>query len=70
MEGLPENLPDLEKPCTIFIFTKATKIPRGSTTDVYKFPPGFMLKMYFVFFNVESIRGFTSNFVTVCSATS
>ena len=29
-----------------------------------------MLQMYFAFFNVEIIRGFTSTFVAVCSATS
>ena len=29
-----------------------------------------MLQMYFPFFNVESIRGFTSTFVAICCATS
>ena len=52
------------------MMTKATKIPRGSTTDVSKISPGFMLQMDFSFFNVESIRGFTSTFVAICSATS
>ena len=33
-------------------------------------PHGFMLQMYFAFFNIESIRGFTSTFVAICSATS
>ena len=70
MEGLPENLPELEEPCPICPLTKATKIPRGSTIDVSKFSPRFMLQMYFLFFNVESISGFTSNFVDVCSTTS
>ena len=28
-------------------------------------PSGFMLHIYFSFFNVESIRGFISNFVAV-----
>ena len=32
--------------------------------------PEFMLQMDFAFFNVESIRGFTSTFVAICSATS
>ena len=50
--------------------TKATKIPRGPTTDVSKFVPGFMLQMDFAFFNVESICGFTSTFLAICSATS
>ena len=48
----------------------ATKITRGSTTYASKFSPGFMLQMDFAFFNVESIRGFASTFVAICSATS
>ena len=68
MDGLPENLPELEEPYPICLLTKATKISRGPTTDVSKFAPGFMLQMDFEFFNVESIRGFTSTFVTICSA--
>ena len=47
MEGLPENLPELEEPCLICLLTKATKIPRGPTTDVSKFAPGLMLQMDF-----------------------
>ena len=70
MEGLPSNLSDLEEPCPICLLTKATKIPRGPTTDVSKISPGFMLQMDFAFFNVESIRRFTSTFVDICSATS
>ena len=50
MEGLPENLPELEEPCPICLLTKATKIYRGPTTDVFKFAPGFMLQMDF---NIE-----------------
>ena len=70
MEGLPETIPELEDPCPIYLLTKATKIPRGPTTDASKFAPGFMIQMDFAFFNVESIRGFTSTFVAICSATS
>ena len=70
MEGIPENISDLEEPCPTCIFTKTTKITRGPTTDVYKFSPGFMLQMHFAFFNVKRIRGFYSNFVAICSATS
>ena len=65
MEGLPENLPELEEPCPICLLNKATKIPRGPTTDVSKFASGFMLQMDFSFFNVESIHGFTSTFVDI-----
>ena len=70
MEGFPENLPELEETCPICIMTKATKICRGPTTDVSKLSPGFMLQMDFAFFNVESIRGFTSIFVDICCTTS
>ena len=70
MEGLPENIPELEQPCPICLLTKATKISRGPTTDVLKFSPGFMLHVDFAFFSVESIRGFTLAFVAICSATS
>ena len=48
--------------------TKATKITRGLITDVSIFAPGFMLQIYFSFFNVESIRGFALTFVVICSA--
>ena len=70
MEGLPENLLDLEYPCPIFLLTKETKIPIGPKTDVMNSPPEFMLQMYSAFFNVKRIRGFTSTFVAICSATS
>ena len=65
MEGLQENLPELEESCHICILTKATKIPRGPTTYVSNSPPGFTLQMDFTFFNVESICGFTSTFVAI-----
>ena len=35
-----------------------------------KFALGFTLQIYFSFFNVERIRGFTSNFVAINSLTS
>ena len=70
IEALSENLPHLDEPWPVFILTKATKIPRGLTTDVSKFAPGFMLQMDFEFFNVEIIRGFIYTFVSMCSATS
>ena len=68
MEGLSKNLHDLEEPCPICLLAKATKITRSTTMDVSKISPGFMLQIYFSFFNVESIHGFTSIFVAICSA--
>ena len=70
VKGLPANLPNLEDPLPIFLLTKLTNIPRGPTIDVSKFSRGFMLQMYFAFFIVEIICGFTSTFVAICSATS
>ena len=46
------------------------KNPRGPTTDVSKFTPGFMLQMDSAFFNIESILDFTSTFLDICSANS
>ena len=70
MEFLPTNLPDLEYPCPICLLTKATKMPRGTTIDVSKISPGFMLHMDLSFFNVEIICVLTSSFAAMCSATS
>ena len=69
-KGLPTNIPDLEEDFHICLLTKANKITRVTSINVSKFPPGFMLQMDFDFFNVESIHGFTSDFVDLCSATS
>ena len=54
----------------MYLLTKATKIPRGPTTDVSKFAPSFMLQTDLACFNVEGIRQFTSTFVAICYATS
>ena len=70
MKCLPTNITALEDPCSIFVLTKETKITRGPTINVSNPPPGFMIQMDFLFFNVESIRGFTSTFVDIYSANS
>ena len=70
MEGLPENLPELEEPCPICLLTKSTNICRVPTDDVSKISPGFMLQMDFAFFNLESICVFTPILVDIRSATS
>ena len=69
IEALSENLPHLDEPWPVFILTKATKIPRGLTTDVSEFSPGFMIQMDFEFFFVKITCGFTSTFVAICYAT-
>ena len=57
-------------PCHISLWTKATKLPRFPKTDVSKISRWFMIQMGFSFFNVESIRGFTSTLVVLWSSTS
>ena len=69
MKGLPKTLPDLEDPFRTFLLTKATKINIGKTIDDSKISPGFMLQMYFTFFNAEIICGLTSTFLAICYAT-
>ena len=70
MEILPENLPDLEEPCSICLLPKATKITIGPTYSVSILAPGLMIQMDFASFNDETICGFTYTFVAICSATS
>ena len=43
LEGTPTNIPDLGELRPICLMTKETKIPRGPTANVSKFPPVFML---------------------------
>ena len=69
IKGTPKNLPDLEETCPIWLLTKATKTPRGTTIDVSNFLSEFMIQMGFSFLNIESIRWFTSTFVAICSDT-
>ena len=70
IKGLPMNFTDLEEPFSICIFNKATKITKVTNIDVSKFSTRFMLQMYFSFFNVEIICGFTSNVLAVYFDTS
>ena len=70
VHSLPSNLPNLEKPCVIFILFKANIITMGPKIYVSKFPPGFMLQMYLYFFNFENIHGITYIFFALCYSTS
>ena len=67
---ISQEKPDLEEPFSIFLLTKATKIPRSTTIDVSNFAPVFMLQMDIEFFNIEIICGFTSFFVAISSTIS
>ena len=69
-EGPPKNLPDLEDTRPNFFLNKETNIHRGPTIYVSKLTPGLMIQMDYAFLNLESIRGFSSTFVDICSATS
>ena len=73
-KGLMKSIPKIyltwNSAAPIFLLTKETRIPRGPTIGVSKSTPGFMLQTDFVFFNVESIRGFTPTFVNIYSSTS
>ena len=57
MEGLPENIPDMEETCPTCLLTKAKKNPRGPTLDVSKFAPGFMIHMIFCFSMLKASVG-------------
>ena len=54
MEGIPKNIPDMEKPCDICILTKATNITIGLTIDVLKNPLGSCLKCIFRYSALKS----------------
>ena len=69
-ERINTNITDLEEPFTCFLLTKATILSRGNTVDISNFSFQFMLQIDFYFFNIESIRGFNSNFIEICSSTS
>ena len=53
-----------------FLLGKANIITRVPTVDASKSPPDFIFKMYFTFFNVKILRGFTVTFVAICSSAS
>ena len=65
-----QEYPWLLRPWSIFLVTKETEIPIGTTIDVSTPPPWFMLQLGFIFFNVEIIHGFTLTFVDICYDTS
>ena len=46
-----------------------TTFPKGKTVDTTNRQPGEIIHMNFAFYNVNSIRGFTSMITVVCSKT-
>ena len=57
-------------PYLFFSYPEQLKLPEFQPLTSQIFPSGFMLQMDFPFFGVESIGGYTSTFLDICSATS
>ena len=62
MKGLPENLPELEDTCPIFLLKKATKITIVPANDVSKSPLGSCLKNILRFSMLEASADLTQRF--------
>ena len=56
--------------CYICLLTKSNRLPRGSLEDKTELAPFERIHLDFHFFNVVSIRGFTSALAAVCATTS
>lgn len=70
VKGLPKKIPKLSVPCPICMIAKATRLIRQPTVDMSNVPIGTRIQADFTFFNVESIRGFTSAFNVIESTVS
>ena len=62
LDGLPKQRPNkINKAlCTICYILKMTTLPKGKTVGTSKLHLGELIHMDFSFYNVTSIRGFTS----------
>ena len=71
LDGLPKNFPKQihKAPCTICYTSKMTTINKGTTVNTINLQPGELMHMEFAFYNVTSIRGFTSMLTVVCAKT-
>ena len=71
LTGLSKNCPKkLNKvPCTMCYTAKTTTPTKGTTIDTNNIQPGELIHMDFDFYNVISIRGFTSMITVVCAKT-
>ena len=63
--GFPCKLAPLPGRCPICDASGLTKLRRGPLVDTTKLPVGSHFHIDFTFFNVESLRGFTSVLITV-----
>ena len=62
LDGLPKHCTNKinKAPCIICYTAKITTFSKGTTVDNINFQPEEIVYMNFVFYNVTSIRGFTS----------
>ena len=69
LTGLPKHYPKKlnQAPCTICYTGNMTNFSKGTTVDTTNLWPGEIIHIYFSFWNVTSIRGFTSMITVVCS---
>ena len=58
-----------QAPLTICYTSKMMTFPKGTTFEKTKLQPGELIHMEFAFYNVTSIRGFTSMIDVVCAKT-
>ena len=56
-------------PCKIFYTSKMTTLHKVKIVDTSNLQPGELMRMYFAFYNVTSIRGFTSILTVICEKT-
>ena len=65
---LPKHCPDKlnNSPWTIWYTSKMKNSPKGTTVDTTNLQPGELIHMDFDFYNMTSIRGFTSMLTVVC----
>ena len=71
LDGLPKHFPKKihKAPFKICYKSRMTTINKGTTVETSNLQPGELVYMEFVFYNVTSIRGFTSILTVICEKT-
>ena len=69
LSNLPSHLKELSHICPICAKCKLTRLPRNPPLPVSMLRPGQMLQMDFGFYNVKSVRGFSSFLSVDCVQT-
>ena len=71
LDGLQKNCTNKihTSTCTISYTAKTTTIINGTTVDTSNLQPGELVHIDFSFYNITSIRGFTSILKVVCAKT-